>query len=139
MIVSETALRETAARAPTTEPADQSHGSGAKADNQRVTTTVEHARQNVATLIVGTEDKSVAGSLASRKDLDRAIGGKKGARIAVRATSTNTTAAILEDSVIFFQPPSLSPLEAAFSSCSVCFSRIFTIIYTVLMRGLMSR
>ena len=58
--------------------ADQSHGSGAKADNQRVTTTVEHTRQNVATLIVGTEDKSVAGSLASRKDLDRAIGGKKG-------------------------------------------------------------
>ena len=58
--------------------ADQSHGSGAKADNQRVTTTVEHTRQNVATLIIGTEDKSVAGSLASRKDLDRAIGGKKG-------------------------------------------------------------
>ncbi len=78
MIVSETALRETAAKGAHDRAADQSHGSGAKADNQRVTTTVEHTRQNVATSIVGTEDKSVAGSLASRKDLDRAIGGKKG-------------------------------------------------------------
>ena len=113
---------------------DQSHGSGAKADNQRVTTTVEHTRQNIATLIVGTEDKSVAGSLASRKDLDRAIGGKKGRQNRSQGDQHQHDRGNLRR-----QPPSLSPLEAAFSSCSVCFSRIFTIIYTVLMRGLMSR
>ena len=58
--------------------ADQSHGGGAKADDQRVTATVKHTRQDVAALIVGTEDKSIAGSLASSENLDRAIGGKKG-------------------------------------------------------------
>ena len=60
--------------------ADQSHGGGAKADDQRVTATVEHTRQNIAALIVGTKDKSVAGGLASGENLDRAIGGKHGSK-----------------------------------------------------------
>ena len=55
---------------------NQSHGGSAKADDQRVAATVEHTRQNVAALVVGTEDKSVAGSLASGENLDRAIGGE---------------------------------------------------------------